>query len=113
MIAIHPIEAPIRIDQDDALRVGNTRVLLDLVVEAYEEGATPEEIVIQYDALTLADVYGAISYYLNHRDEILSYLAERQRQADELRKRFDRNDYAEIRNRLLERQARRRTSSDI
>jgi len=36
---------PLRQDERGAIRVGNTRVLLELVIEAYLDGATPETIV--------------------------------------------------------------------
>ena len=55
---------PLHEDQDGVVRVGGTRVTLDTVVEAYEEGATPEEIVLQYSSLKLSDVYATIGYYL-------------------------------------------------
>lgn len=110
MVAIHPIEAPIRADKDGVLRVGQTRVIIDLVIHAYEQGATPEEIVLQYDALNLSDVYGAISYYLAHKDEITEYLAQRARTAQELRAKFDRNDYTEIRARLLARRSQKHST---
>jgi uncharacterized protein (DUF433 family) len=105
MVAIHPIETPIRVDKDGVLRVGQTRVLIDLVVYAYEQGSTPEEIVLQYDTLKLSDVYGAIAYYLSHPEEIAAYIAKREQTAQVVRAKFDRNDYAEIRQRLLARRA--------
>ena len=37
---------------------------------AFDEGATAEEIVQQYPALSLADAYAAISYYLRHRSDV-------------------------------------------
>jgi uncharacterized protein (DUF433 family) len=105
MVTIHPIETPIRLDKDGVLRVGQTRVLIDLVVYAYEQGSTPEEIVLQYDTLKLSDVYGAIAYYLAHQEEISAYIAKREHAVQALRAKFDRNDYAEIRQRLLARRA--------
>ena len=73
---------PVPLDQDEtgAIRVGKTRVLLELVIEAYVDGATPETIVQWFESLRLADVYTVISYYLNHEEEVKEYL----RQRDEL-----------------------------
>jgi hypothetical protein len=51
-------------------------VLLEVVVEAYDEGATPEEIVRDYPTLTLADVHATIAYYLRHQAEVRVYMAE-------------------------------------
>jgi uncharacterized protein (DUF433 family) len=66
-------------DEHGVMRVGTTRVMLDSVVAAFEQGHSPETIVQQYRALTLEEVYGAVTYYLGHRDEVLTYL---QRQAE-------------------------------
>ena len=51
---------PLRTDDRDVVRVGNTRVLFELVVRSYLQGHTPEEIVRQHSTLELADVYGAL-----------------------------------------------------
>ena len=96
---------PLREDADGALRVGDSRVLLELVIEAFDDGATPEAIVQRYDTLTLADVYGVIGYYLRHRSDVDAYLTLRWSRADEVRGRIERSqpDMSEIRNRLLAR----------
>ena len=95
---------PLRIDQDEVIRVSNTRVTLYTVVKAFNEGSFAEEIVADYPSLNLADVYSVISFYLNRRDEIDRYLHERSQQAIEIRqqnkKRFSSSG---IRERLLAR----------
>ena len=82
-----------------------TRVSIDSVIYAFKEGATPEEIVQQYPTLDLKDVYAVISYYLQNRDEVETYLDQRQVERQELKKevesRFDPNG---IREHLLARQ---------
>ncbi len=62
---------PLRRDSSGALRVGKSRVLLELVVHAFEDGATPEAIAQRYPAATLADIYGVLAYYLRHEEEIM------------------------------------------
>ncbi|MCZ7567059.1 MAG: DUF433 domain-containing protein [Ardenticatenaceae bacterium] len=96
---------PLRRDDSGALRVGNSRVLLELVIRAFEDGATPETIAQQYSTTTLADIYSVIAYYLRHRPEVEAYLAEREQQADEVRRRIEsrQGDMTELRNRLLAR----------
>ena len=78
-IALEP--APIKADVHGVVRVAKTRVTLDTVVTAFLEGCTPEEIQEQYPSLKLSAIYLVIGYYLRHKDEIHSYLAERQRQS--------------------------------
>jgi uncharacterized protein (DUF433 family) len=79
-IALEP--APIETDAYGVARVSRTRVTLDTVVTAFLGGCTPEEIGEQYPSLQLPDIYLVIGYYLRHRDEVHTYLAERQRQAN-------------------------------
>lgn len=69
---------------DGSIRLGNTRVLLEIVISAFNEGSTPEEIVINYPTLKLAEVYGTITYYLANRDQIDTYIAQRAVEADQL-----------------------------
>jgi len=64
---------------DGVIRVGGTRVTLDTLLAAFNEGATAEEIVQQYPSLSLADVYHAIGYCLRHSTELEPYLESRRR----------------------------------
>lgn len=96
---------PLRVDENGDVRVGNSRVLFDLVVGEFENGATPETIVENYPTLTLADTYAAIGYYLRHPDLVADYLKERESRADAVRTqiRAVQADMTAIRERLLRR----------
>jgi len=96
---------PVREDTAGALRIGNTRVLLELVIRAFQDGATPEAIVQRYSTLTLAEVYAVIAYYLGHPDDVDSYLSQREQQAHETEKSVQarQDDLNDIRQRLLAR----------
>jgi|ETNmetMinimDraft_26_1059896.scaffolds.fasta_scaffold07792_4 uncharacterized protein (DUF433 family) len=61
-------------DESGVMRLGNSRVMLDSVVAAFQQGHSPETISQQYPALSLEEVYGAITYYLAHADEVDEYL---------------------------------------
>ena len=61
-----------------------TRVSLDSVMYAFLDGLSPESIVDSFDTLTLEEVYGAIAFYLGHRDVIDAYLKQSEAQFDEL-----------------------------
>ncbi len=103
-LTINTEPVPLKTDKDGVVRVGGTRVTLDTVVAAFNEGATAEEIVQQYPSLQLADVYAVISYYLRNRSEVETYLKKRQRQAEKIRKENEtRYDPHGIRERLLAR----------
>jgi uncharacterized protein (DUF433 family) len=101
-IALEP--APIEIDDFGVVRVARTRVTLDTVVISFLEGCTPEEIAEQYPSLQLSNIYSVIGYYLKHRNEVHAYLAERQHQANEIRREAEqRFNPIGIRERLLAR----------
>ena len=86
------------------LRIGDTRVSLDSVIIAFNQGSAPEQIVYDYDTLTLAEVYAAISYYLQNRETVDAYLAKRAKQNEKLREANDaRFGHQGIREKLLAR----------
>lgn len=85
------------------IRVAGTRVSLDTVVTAFENGATPEEIAQDYP-LALPDVYAVITYYLQHRREVEDYLEERAALSEDAERRAAASfDYPTLRARLLAR----------
>jgi uncharacterized protein (DUF433 family) len=102
-ITIHAEAPPLRQEASGAIRVGNSRVLLELVIRAYLDGATPEAIVQRYPTTTLEDVYAVVAYYLRHRAEVERYLAEREQTAEAVRQRIEarQGDLAEVRRRTL------------
>lgn len=62
---------------DQGYWVLGSRVSLESVIFAFLEGLSPEIIVAEcFPALTLEQVYGAITYYLSHRNEIDAYLRQ-------------------------------------
>ena len=88
-LPLHIEAPPLRVDDGGAIRVGKSRISLDLVVEQYENGMTPEDMVRAYDTLALAEAHAAIAYYLRHRDEVRAYLKRRVEQAETLRARIE------------------------
>lgn len=85
-------------------RIGDSRVSLDTVIIAFGQGATPEQIVEDYDSLELAEVYAVISYYLQNRDEVEDYLSRRKVERGKLRRQIEsRSNPQGIRERLLAR----------
>jgi uncharacterized protein (DUF433 family) len=94
---------PFKEDESGAIRIGNSRVLLELVVHAFQDGASAESIVQRYSTLSLSEVYTTIGYYLRHQQEIESYLNERDRLAESVRQKLSdiQPDLSLIRSRLL------------
>lgn len=105
-LAVVAEPAPLKINADGVVRVGNTRVTLDTVIGVFKQGTTAEEIVYRYPSLRLADVYATIGFYLNHQQEVETYLQQRQQQAQEIRKMNEARFYPQgLRDRLLARKA--------
>src|SRR6266446_10200589 len=70
---------------DGAYRINGTRVSLDSVVYAFLQGQTAESIAQSFPALTLEQVYGAITFYLANRPDIDAYLRREETEFETLR----------------------------
>jgi uncharacterized protein (DUF433 family) len=88
-ISLHTDPVPLRVDDTGAVRVGQSRVTLDVLLQYWRLGMRPEEIARGLDTLTLADVHGALAYYLRHQAEIDEYLRRREEEADALRRQIE------------------------
>ncbi len=71
------------IDRDPKIRGGRPRVAgtgltISRIAGWYKMGMTPEEIVLEYSHLTLAQVHAALAYYHVNRDEIEADLDQEQ-----------------------------------
>jgi uncharacterized protein (DUF433 family) len=88
-LPLDSIPTPLRVDEGNVVRVGKSRVSIDVVIEQYENGMTPEEMVRAYNTLALADVHATIAYYLRHRDEVRAYLKGRQEESEALRTKIE------------------------
>ncbi|MDT5268563.1 MAG: hypothetical protein QOH49_749 [Acidobacteriota bacterium] len=95
---------PLTTDEVGVLRVAGTRVPLDSVIYAFNEGATPEEIVQDFPTLDLAAVYAVVGYYLQNRDEVEQYLEQRKVRREELKREVESHLSPQgLRERLLKR----------
>ncbi len=82
-------EVPLRTDEHGTVRVGGTRVTLEVVVARFEQGDRPEKIVDGFPTLQVADVYLVLGYYLRHRAEVDEYIREQDRAGEEIRRRIE------------------------
>jgi len=96
--------SPLRWDEAGGIRISQSRVTLDSLLAAYHIGSTPEEIAIQYDVLSLSEIYATIAYYLTHRQQIDNYLDQRRQNAQQYRQKLTQdNNLVNLRERLLAR----------
>lgn len=66
------------VDQRDGVyMISRSRVSLDSIIYAFVSGETAESIAQAFPVLNLEQVYGAITYYLAHRDQLDRYLTTR------------------------------------
>ncbi|MPY90320.1 MAG: DUF433 domain-containing protein [Luteitalea sp.] len=72
--------------RDGAYMVAGSRVSLDSIVYSFVSGQSAETIAQAFPVLSLEQVYGAITYYLAHRDEVDQYLEVRQQDFDAKRR---------------------------
>lgn len=84
-----PLDVPLRKEESGAIRVGKTRVLLELVIWAFRDGATPDEIVQRYSTLDLADVYAVLAWCLRHGEMVDMYLRKREEYAESIQKKIE------------------------
>ncbi|MBI1745150.1 MAG: DUF433 domain-containing protein [Acidobacteria bacterium] len=73
-------EHPYVIRREDILSgepiIKGTRTPVRAIAEWWKFGATPDEILQNLPYLTLAQIFDALSYYTDHREEIEQYVRE-------------------------------------
>jgi uncharacterized protein (DUF433 family) len=80
-------------------RIAGHRITVQNIAVWHEQlGKSVDEIATEYD-LSVADVYAALAYYFDHREEIDATMRESDALVDELRK----NNPSKLRQKLLER----------
>lgn len=62
--------------RDGGYWIKEIRISLDSIVYAFQLGAAPETIRRSFPLLSLEEVYGALTFYLAHEEEIDAYLRE-------------------------------------
>jgi uncharacterized protein (DUF433 family) len=88
-LVIQTERVPLEEDANGIIRVGGTRVTLDTIVTAYQQGEPPESIADQYPSVSLPDIFAVISYYLRHRTEVDRYLAQQRQRGEAVRRKHE------------------------
>ena len=83
------VAVPLWDDPPGVFRVGRSRVLLEIVLRAYQRGESPEGIVRSYRTLQLADVYAVIGRYLANPAPFDGYLRLCDEQAAAVRREIE------------------------
>jgi uncharacterized protein (DUF433 family) len=103
------LSVPLRTDDQGVIRVGNSRVSLASIVADFHRGATPEQIVQDFDVLRLEDAYAVVAYYLQNQAELDAALEAERNEDEQIQRQAEaRFPQTGIRERLLG----RKTSED-
>ena len=70
-------------ERDGSFYIVDSRVPLARIVWEFQRGASPESIRSSYSTLSLQEVYGAITFYLENKEAAEKDLAEREREERE------------------------------
>lgn len=63
-----------------------TRIGLDIITSEFRQGRSPESILEAYPSIgSLAKVYGAITFILEHPKEVDAYLEDQERRFEEIK----------------------------
>jgi hypothetical protein len=83
------VAVPLWEDPPGVFRVGDSRVLLELVLRAFKRGDSAEGIVRSYRTLRLADVYAVITRYVADPAPFDDYLRQCDEQAAAIRRKIE------------------------
>lgn len=65
-----------------SIRIKGTRVGIEIVIEKFLDGVSPDEIRRHHPHLTLKQIYGAITYYLFNKEILDAYIETGRKQAE-------------------------------
>lgn len=65
--------------RDGGYYIAGTRVPLECIAFEFGKGASVESIRQTFPALTLEEVYGAVAFYISHRDVVETSMREAKR----------------------------------
>ena len=65
-------------------------------------GASPQEIVAAFPSLTLADVYAALTYYLDHREEIEAEMDRAKQFVEQMEREQGPTRFSQLRDQILQ-----------
>jgi uncharacterized protein (DUF433 family) len=71
-------------ERNGGLFLQGSRVSLASLIYAFQDGESPETIRQNFPSLSLAQVYGAIAFYLSHPDQSRTYLESLKQTWDKL-----------------------------
>lgn len=77
------LHVPLETDFNGVIRVSDTRVTLDTLINYYLQEESAEELHRSFPTVPLTDIYSVIAYYLANRDEVDAYLRQQRERAEQ------------------------------
>ena len=74
-------DIPITVEEDGSWRVAGARVTVEVLLDQFMRGCTPEQILDDFPTVPLASIYGIIGYFLSNRQAVEEYIASRDKEA--------------------------------
>ena len=74
---------------DGSVRVQGTRLLLAMIVTAFQQGYTPDKINNSFPSASVSQITAVIDWYLNNQSEADAYLEEREAEAEKMRQEIE------------------------
>jgi uncharacterized protein (DUF433 family) len=78
-------------EREGTYYVRGQRVPLSGIIYDWKNGASPETIADNFPILSLVEVYGAITFYLDHRQELNEHFAQLREQEREILAQAEKN----------------------
>jgi uncharacterized protein (DUF433 family) len=76
-------------ERDGGYYVAGTRIALSSIVHAFQAGESPDEILRSFPlAGPLVKIYGAITFYLENKEKVETYLKQQDRRWEALRQEY-------------------------
>ena len=87
---------------ENDVRITGTRVGIEQILWAYNDGMTADELAFQYRTVTLEQVHGILAYYLANKAAVDKYLRTQERESQERRAEWERQPKSDVVLRLRE-----------
>ncbi len=71
---------------EDPVILGSTMKVVELVLAHLAYGWSPEELHFQFPHLTMGQIYSALAYYWDHREELDQDIEDRLSSVDQMRR---------------------------
>lgn len=67
-----------------SIRINGTRMRFNVIITAYKQGRSPEQLTHSFPALSLANAYAVVAYYLSHREAVDAWLTKLDAETEEM-----------------------------